>query len=212
MSARENILKRLRDAQTPFTNVPPIEERQFMQPVSDTDTQALRERFITMAKKIGIVVHEATNDKSAIDYIIEIVTPDKEIIAWDYKHIPLSGLQEATQAQSIQVVSPRADHVRVGITGVEAGLAATGSIIVSAKEGKPRSVSLLPLIHVAVIKTAQIIPHFEAWIAEQKQHPETFREVGNHIVITGASRTADIAMELVMGAHGPKTLHFVLLD
>ncbi|MCA9912337.1 MAG: LUD domain-containing protein, partial [Anaerolineae bacterium] len=56
-----------------------------------------------------------------------------------------------------------------------------------------------------------ILPHFEAWIAQQGADAENFRQSGNHVVITGASRTADIGMELVLGAHGPADLHIIIL-
>jgi L-lactate utilization protein LutC len=45
-----------------------------------------------------------------------------------------------------------------------------------------------------------------------KTDMDAWRNVENHVIITGASRTADIAMELVNGAHGPAELHLVVVD
>jgi L-lactate dehydrogenase complex protein LldG len=70
---------------------------------------------------------------------------------------------------------------------------------------------LLPHVHVAIIRAEQILPHLEAWLNQQSQDLSEFRKVGNHIIITGASRTADIAMELVLGAHGPAHLHVIIV-
>jgi L-lactate dehydrogenase complex protein LldG len=113
--------------------------------------------------------------------------------------------------KGIQVADPRDGSVRVGITGVEAALGATGSLVMSALPGKPRSVSLLPHVHIAVLTEAQILPHFEAWIAQVRTSTDSFRQTGNHIIITGASRTGDIGFELVLGAHGPAVLHVIIL-
>jgi L-lactate dehydrogenase complex protein LldG len=102
--------------------------------------------------------------------------------------------------------------VRVGLTGVDAALAATGSVVVVSGSGRARAASLVPPIHIAVVAASQIVPDLESWWAVQKAAGlEQIRQHSNVVVITGPSRTADIAMQLVMGMHGPRELHLVLL-
>ncbi|NDJ54030.1 MAG: lactate utilization protein, partial [Chloroflexi bacterium] len=75
-----------------------------------------------------------------------------------------------------------------------------------------RSASLLPTMHIAIIRQEQIVPNFEAWAEQQRADEfEGFRQASNIVAISGASRTADIAMELILGMHGPAELHIVIL-
>jgi L-lactate dehydrogenase complex protein LldG len=208
MSAKNNILKRLRAAQTPFSDVPAIKEREI---VVSMEGVPLLETFIAKAEALSAHVVQAASQQDALDYILEIVGTDRQVLAWDEDQLPLDALHQALANKNISIADSRDGSVRVGITGVEAALAATGSIVVSAKEGRPRSVSLLPYVHIAIVEQQQILPHFEAWIAQQSTDAASFRDSGNHVVITGASRTADIGMELVLGAHGPAELHIIVL-
>lgn len=208
MSARDNILKRLRTGNAPFTDVDPVTERHVVVPMDGVD---LLESFVEQATALSAHLHHADDEQSALDYVQQVIGGDKTILAWDFAHIPLPMLADHLAQSSISVADPRDGTVRVGITGVEAALAATGSLVISAKDGKPRSVSLLPYVHIAVLRKDQILPHFDAWIDQQSQDTGAFRAIGNHVMITGASRTADIGMELVLGAHGPAELHIVIL-
>ncbi len=208
MSARDNILQRLQAATMPFSDVEPISERREIVPMDGVD---LLERFVQKAEALSATVHQLTTEAEAIDIIVSIIGDDKTVLAWDYEHIPLPSLQATLEAKNITVADPRDSQVRVGITGVDAALAATGSLVVSARPGRPRSVSLLPYVHIALLTAEQIMLHLDAWIMAQSAQAQDFRAVGNHIVITGASRTADIGMELVLGAHGPAELHILVL-
>jgi L-lactate dehydrogenase complex protein LldG len=204
MSSRETILKRLRSAQTPFVDLKPIEERKTVSPESED----LKASFIKNASALGIKIFSG-DDEGAIEYILGVIGEDKQILSWDLSEISLKSFGAALQKAEIAIAPPRSDGIRFGITGVDAALAATGSIVVSTSKTKPRSASLLPYVHLAVLKTSQILPHLEAWISQNKV---AIAKNPNHIIITGPSRTADIAMELVMGAHGPAELHLVILD
>ncbi|WP_420631405.1 LutC/YkgG family protein [Candidatus Leptofilum sp.] len=124
----------------------------------------------------------------------------------------MPGLGEALDNANISCVGQDSD-VRVGLTGVDAALAATGSVVVMNGNGRSRTASLLPPIHIAIVTTNQILPDLESWWASQRSASlEQTRQYRNIVVITGPSRTADIAMQLVMGMHGPKVLHLLLLS
>ncbi len=206
MTSRDKILGRLRVVPPPFADIPPITERHLMVPM---DGLPLVETFVQRAKLLSEFVMQPASDEEALEAILEVIGSDISILAWDFAHIPLVGLEATLKASDIRVADAWDAAVRVGISGVDAALAATASIVVSARQGRPRTVSLLPYVHIAIIRETQILPHFDAWIAQQNL--EAFRAVGNHIVITGPSRTADIAMELVLGAHGPAQLHLLVL-
>ena len=212
MSSREQILGKLRQGKRPFPHIQPPQDHRHMVPLDDTSPDALYGRFIHEAQKAACILHEAESSEAAIAAILQIVGEDQTISSWDPAHIPLPGLVEALTAANITRVGQDAS-VRVGLTGVDAALAATGSIVVLSGHGRFRASSLLPPIHIAVLTASQIVPDLESWWAAQKAAGlEQIRQHSNIVVITGPSRTADIAMQLVMGMHGPRELHLVLLD
>ena len=90
------------------------------------------------------------------------------------------------------------------ITRVEALIAATGSLLVSAASGG-RGGSIVAPVHIVLARRDQLVPDIEAalQLAEERGLPQTSSYFG---VITGCSRTADIEKLLVIGAHGPKRL------
>jgi L-lactate dehydrogenase complex protein LldG len=212
MSARDNILGRLRAAQKPFTDVPAIETRHLMRPMTAHTADDLRVAFLESARKLNVRTLHTHDPEAALQYVLEVIGDDPQILSWDVNAIPLRGLDAALAGKGITVAPPRSDNVRVGVTGVEFALASTGSLVVSATKGHNRAVSLLPTVHIAILNSQQILPHFEAYIEHAKANVDTWRKTENHVIITGASRTADIAMELVNGAHGPAELHVVVVD
>lgn len=214
MSSREQILSKLRrrrDESRPFPAVTPPTTYRPMVPRGNTSPTALITRFVTAAKQAACVVHEAETSQEAVAAILEIVGDDTAVSCWDPAHIPLPSLAKALDAANITRVGRDAD-VRVGITGVDAALAATGSVVVMSGNGRWRAASLLPPVHVAVLTTAQIVPDLESWwTVQQSAGLKQTRQHSNIVIITGPSRTADIAMQLVMGMHGPRELHLILL-
>ncbi len=93
-------------------------------------------------------------------------------------------------------------QILLGVTNVICGLADTGSILIVDGEGDPLKASLLPEIHIAVLKSSDILPSL----------PDAMELVKNKnaVFISGPSRTADIEMTLTIGVHGPKEIHVFL--
>lgn len=213
MSSRDAILNRLREAQQPFTDIPPLTERRRMVPLDDLSPAALLERFMQEAAKLNCLV-QAGPPAAITDQIIALIGEDRMILSSDLAHVPLPMLGAALDSRGIRISpDPTADGVRVGITGADAALAATGSLILSSGAGKPRAVSLLPDVHIAIITPAQILPDFETWTAQQGvASTSAYSSPANTVVISGPSKTADIAQELIQGAHGPRALHIFIVQ
>ena len=96
--------------------------------------------------------------------------------------------------------------IRVGVTGALAGIAETGSLVLVDGEGRPLTVSLLPEIHIAILRVSDLVPT----LSDALRRPE-IRTAQSAVIITGPSRTADIEMTLTIGVHGPKELHIFLI-
>ena len=99
----------------------------------------------------------------------------------------------------------------VGLTGAAAGLARTGSIVLYGDRGHGRFASLLPPVHYAILRNSQLYPDLADWLASPAA-AYAIPHSSNTVIITGPSRSADIAQTLTLGAHGPKELHVILID
>ncbi len=92
----------------------------------------------------------------------------------------------------------------IGISGVERLLAETGSIVMAASAGHPRSTSLLPPAHIAIAARSQILPDLFDLLGGSPALPSCLT------LITGPSKTGDIELRLVTGVHGPGEVHVVI--
>jgi L-lactate dehydrogenase complex protein LldG len=113
----------------------------------------------------------------------------------------------ATFVTGIPTLRQPDPSVRAGVTGALAGIAETGSLLLTSGAGETLKASLLPEIHVVVLKASRILPTLTDALAM----PEV-GAVAAGVVITGPSRTADIEMTLTIGVHGPGELHVFLID
>jgi len=207
MSSREKILQKLRATDRPFVDVPEI-SRQRVVPDVDESPSGLIERFIAEAEKVKVNVYPVRNPAEGIEIALELIGDEKQILSWAQDRIPLEGLHEALAHAGIGIAHPADGNIPVGITGANAGLAATGGLILYSGKGQYRTASLLPDKHIVILQGEQIVRDFESW-AESVRHD--FNKPSNITVITGPSKTADIAQELILGAHGPRSVHIILV-
>ena len=97
-----------------------------------------------------------------------------------------------------------------GITGSFCGLAETGTLMLLSGEQTHATTSLLPDTHIALVSASRIVRCMEdAWDLFRKEIGDFPRQVN---FVSGASRTADIEMTLVYGAHGPFRVLVIIVD
>ncbi len=87
------------------------------------------------------------------------------------------------------------------------GIAESGSLVFHSGADSPVLANFLPLHHIVLLRAADIVDHLEDYAALVAGQPMP-RNVN---LITGASGTTDIEGSLVLGAHGPRALHIVVL-
>jgi L-lactate dehydrogenase complex protein LldG len=96
------------------------------------------------------------------------------------------------------------------ITGCDALVAQTGSVLVSGPSAGGRALSVLPPHHVVIAQRSQMVPDLAAALQfVRKQYAPNWPSFLSFI--TGPSRTGDIERILVLGAHGPKKLTIFLV-
>lgn len=98
------------------------------------------------------------------------------------------------------------DRVDAVVTTAALGIALTGTIVLDHGPGQGRrAVSLVPDLHVCVVRADQIVPGLpQAVAALDPRRPQTW--------ISGPSATSDIELSRVEGVHGPRRLHVVVAD
>jgi L-lactate dehydrogenase complex protein LldG len=142
------------------------------------------------------------------------------VLMWNDDQLPLRGLAAELGARGVGVLPQSDADMRVaarkaelagalvGLTGAEAGLAETGSIVLASGSGRGRIVSLLPPIHVALLERRLLVEALADLMADR---PDLWTSGSNVVCITGPSRTADIEHTLSKGVHGPREVHVVIL-
>ncbi len=123
---------------------------------------------------------------------------------------------EVTTADGLTAGSSREPFFAadIGVTGVDYLVAETGSVVVLARPGEPRSCSLLPPVHIAVAHRDQVLPDLFDLFARLGAKPDGGSRVkmpSCASVITGPSKTGDIELKLVTGVHGPGEIHVILV-
>nr|CAA6829859.1 MAG: Predicted L-lactate dehydrogenase, hypothetical protein subunit YkgG [uncultured Thiotrichaceae bacterium] len=89
------------------------------------------------------------------------------------------------------------------------GIAETGTLILWPSTHEPRMMTLVPPVHIAILEVDKLFTTFAEAVKEQ-QWTETGMPT-NALLISGPSKSADIAQVLAYGVHGPKELVVVLV-
>lgn len=98
--------------------------------------------------------------------------------------------------------------VDCGVTGAEGGIADTGSVVIIPSPEEPRLLSLAVPVHLVVVETRRLFPTLGAFLDSGRFQGSP---PSNLVLISGASRTADIELTLAVGVHGPKVFLVALV-
>lgn len=173
-------------------------------PLIDGD---LRARFIEMAGRLSMTCAEVAQSSQApaaiAAYLNDHGLPSAAVCWPEYASLDWAGSGVSIEARAAR------ESDLVGITGAFCAIAETGTLMTLSGAATPPAVSLLVETHVAIVRTARIVPCMEeAWALLRAEHKVMPRAVN---FISGPSRTADIEQTLVLGAHGPYRVHVILV-
>ena len=123
-----------------------------------------------------------------------------------------AGLPElVAYAEPVESFKERLFAVDAAVTSAAGAVADTGALILRPTGAEPRLMSLVPPVHIALLRASAIVPDLEVAFARFAAD----RRFERHSAVTfvrGPSRTADIELQITIGVHGPRALHVVVLD
>ena len=214
MSAKQNILARIRSANAMHaadgdTSFAPAERlaSHSRGPMPSMQWDAL-ERFkecsIAAASTLDEISTRAELPAAVARYLEQNNLPKSGVCWPEFGDLDWNGAGLEIQAR------PATGDDKVGVTGSFCALAETGTLVLLSGENQAATTSLLPETHIAVVSTSRLVVSMEdVWELLRAEIGELPRQIN---FVSGPSRTADIEMTLVYGAHGPFRVHVVLLD
>lgn len=220
LSAREEILEKLRRA--PVTEIPSRPPKPPLPEISLDKNQQIAKFTEEVIAQTGVVHRAATIDLTR-DKLTEIVRSEKisKIMAASDSIVSSLNLADWGDKNGIQVFQPgdfndRASYkqavfekVEAGLTGVDYGVAESGTLCLVHDQNQARLISLAPILHIAVLPVDRLVSVYEQ-VAE-KVFDRQGKIPSHFTFITGPSMTADIQATMFKGMHGPKKLIIILL-
>ena len=100
-------------------------------------------------------------------------------------------------------------NVEASLTSTLGGIAATGTLVLWPDRHEPRLMSLVPPVHIALLKASEIHDNLYDMMVAQNWAAGLPTNV---LLVSGPSKTADIEQVLAYGAHGPRELIVLVLE
>ncbi|MBD7996814.1 LUD domain-containing protein [Arthrobacter sp. Sa2CUA1] len=209
MSAREEILGRLRDALRDSPAVPEV-PREYRSTTEVPEAERIAMLVDRLEDyKAGVTVLDddgiAPRIAELLDGAASYVVPEGIDDAWLKAADAAAPGRRRTDSTGAPLSVAELDATAAVVTGSAVSVAETGTIMLdgSSNQGR-RAISLVPDHHICVVRAADITTIL----------PEALRRLDGTRPLTwisGPSATSDIELERVEGVHGPRTLDVIIV-
>ncbi len=191
-------------------------------------------RFQTALAALGATCEVVENPVVARLALMSFLRQEKvtKIMGWEEEQLPISGLRATLADLQIAYKVPRIDHQSgldvadrdlswlndypVSLTGADAGIAATGTIVLRSGLGRPRVASLVAPTHIVLLRAMDIWATLESWLLALRQSDQIDYffggDVAQQVWISGPSCTTGIELVLTLGMYGPRRVHVIIID
>lgn len=124
-----------------------------------------------------------------------------QALSSEVKALPFAQPLEAWKGELFKSID-------AGFTVARSGIAATGTLVLAPDRGSPRTVSLVPPLHIALVYANTLHPDLHAAVQAEKWRDGM---PTNLVLASGPSKTSDIQQTLAYGAHGPRWMWVVIV-
>src|SRR5579863_1355388 len=206
-SAKENILKKIRQALVNPTPVP-FPQSEGNSSVYSPPTQENEVEFAENFSRISGRFVYCADVAELTAQLGQLITTQSwsQVYCNESQILPI--LEKPLKGILISEDLPEAD---ASITTCEALIARTGSILMSSAGESGRTVSVYAPVHICIAYSSQLVYDIKDGLdmlsVKYKDRIPSFITMA-----TGPSRTADIEKTLVVGVHGPKDVYVFLVD
>ena len=211
-TARAEILATLRKGQKTTEAFPPRAEP-WRAP--DLSKEEKKEQFIKKLQNVFAVVittkeQDLSSTLTSILQEYEIKKVAYGLNVWSTPTIESLSVEKLPYSSSIEELQSELFHgVDAGITTTKGGIAENGAMVLQPSPEEPRTLSLVPPLHIALVKEQDLFSSLAEVIETQNWNASM---PTNTVLIASPSRTADIELVLAVGVHGPKKLIVVLIE
>jgi len=183
-------------------------------------TDAMIDKFTKELETLSGIVKITDSPADTFKALQELLKlhNSSQIIHWNdesLKDYPITSLSQQgynimTNAHHSEPIEYKhfANTADTGITGAKFAIAETGSIVVESGIGRERIISLMPKLHIAIVKSNQFVKRtadvFNYYVDNKQNLPSSIN------FITGPSRSADIENDLSIGVHGPANICVII--
>ncbi|KJZ35378.1 lactate utilization protein [Pseudomonas fluorescens] len=221
MSAKQNILAKLRKSLTDTTPVPDEFDVELVTaPYTYTPEQRIpqlrklmeavhTEIHLTSSEAWPALLAELLRDRQLPSLLIAPTTPHGQRITAHWTNHPELPALKAYDRPVEEWKAELFNDTPASLTGTLGAIAATGSLILWPTREEPRLMSLVPPVHFALLKASEIRDNF---YQVQQEFNWAQGMPTNALLVSGPSKTADIEQVLAYGAHGPKDLVVLILE
>jgi L-lactate dehydrogenase complex protein LldG len=165
MTSRDRILRRLRATRPPLPAMTPLPSLSI--PALTPDQCVAR--FSAEAAALGVDCFVASSVADVQRHLAGMVN-GKRLLCWDDDQLPYGAGQIVGAALRGDASPDQQASADIGVTGCDAAIAETASLMLFSGPGRARTVSLLPPTHVAVVPRQRLCATMaEAFVAHAKQ-------------------------------------------
>jgi L-lactate dehydrogenase complex protein LldG len=204
--ARENILNKIRKALTQSTPLPFPEaegKENIFHPLQQEIEVEFAEQFTKLQGKFIFCLN-----RQELAFQLNSLVRKQE---WKKVYCREEEIKTLIGDQLTEHLTDDLSNCNVSITGCEALIARTGSIMMSTAQASGRTVSVYAPIHICIGFTKQLV--YDVGDALKLLKSKYGDKLPSLITFaSGPSRTADIEKTLVVGVHGPKEVFCFLVD
>lgn len=180
--------------------------------------------FISMAERVTATVARVAGPAAVpgavADYLAQhnlppalVMAPDPALDSYPWGERPMLAIRRGAAEE--------AD--RVSVTGAVMGFAETGTLMMASGPDHPTTLNFLPETHIVVVPADRIRGSYEeGWAHLRAEAVTGAGDAADGVdggfmprtvnLVTGPSRTGDIEQTIALGAHGPRSLHIVIVD